>query len=1149
MGQAVNGGKVDPERQDGPTALEPGLVLEGDLFSEPMRVETVSPDGPDSWTVGLSGLESEKYRRVRLSGTDIAKLRIRSSRPTFDGEGAKLRIGLVAYSLGIAYEFDPYFGLSVSRVDPLPHQLEAVYDRMLRLPAVRFLLADDAGAGKTIMAGLLLRELKLRGLVERTLIVTPANLSFQWQRELMEKFGEQFTVLRGTEIRGQYGINPWDENKQVITSLDLAKREDIVKGLRQAKGWDLVIVDEAHRMSASAEDRKSQRYKLGEMLRDVSGHILLLTATPHKGDPENFSLFLQLLDKDAFAHVKSIQEAMKAGQAPFYLRRTKEAMVHFPEQRSDGTWATKPIFTRRLVHTVSFDIEGSEYELYREVSRKVRQISERAAAEDPANPRARAMRFLMVLYQRRLASSTAALKCSLQRRAESITKKLASADEMLKDNTLEIPEEEELEEMEESQREFYERKAEAVLLSKNRELVNQEVAEWRRLTTNAQTIIDSGVELKLARLRKLLEVEGFFKDSSRQLLIFTEYKDTLDYLREKLEGWGFAVGVIHGSMHAGSREEAGTRLFAEEQFRAGRTQILVATEAAGEGINLQVCHVMVNYDIPWNPNRLEQRMGRIHRYGQLKDCLIFNFVATNTIEGRVLGKLLEKLREIRDALDSDSVFNVVGEVYPASRIETIFRDYYAGKLGEHEAEEMILEPATEARFREICDHALEGLAAKKLNIAMLVERRARAQERRMVPETLARFLADAAPLANLTLKRLGSDPFTFDPGPTPPELWKFVRQDCWKYGQLASRYHRITTDRDLSEERRDEWVTPGHPLFEALRMNAWEETQADLSKGACFHSVRHAAAARVDVYRARVVDGLGNVLHEKVFAVEVSDETDPERRELSMLGDLTPASLPTELPKVAFEPDTLPFLNSGPLPRLLEDVRNERVAELDRVAEHVETSLKQLISIEDERVGRASLQREAGVDGAAGLEAQALARMAELEARRDRRRSELAKQRELTLQAVERLTSVLILPHPERSHPDIQHLHQDKEVEAIAMVQAMEYERVAGRTPEDVSALNLGYDIRSIHSGSGELRLIEVKGLGSEEGNILLTPNEHRVAQDRRDCFWLYVVTSCKSPAPRLQTRFDPASSKWTPVQKIDYYKARTREIFLGATS
>ncbi|MBC7337374.1 MAG: DEAD/DEAH box helicase, partial [Clostridia bacterium] len=202
-------------------------------------------------------------------------------------------------------------------------------------------------------AGLLIRELELRGLAERILIVCPANLAFQWQRELKEKFEEKFLVLKGHDIRDQFGVNQWLEQKKVITSLDLAKREEILPGLRQVH-WDLVIVDEAHRMSWTPPARKTARYALGELLRDTSDHILLLTATPHKGDPNNFSLFLQLLDRDAYADVRSIREAMNRRRAPFYLRRTKEAMVYFPERRPDGTWVAQKIFTRRIPHTVEF---------------------------------------------------------------------------------------------------------------------------------------------------------------------------------------------------------------------------------------------------------------------------------------------------------------------------------------------------------------------------------------------------------------------------------------------------------------------------------------------------------------------------------------------------------------------------------------------------------------------------------------------------------------------------------------------------------------------------------------------------------------------------------------------------------------------------
>ncbi len=273
--------------------IKEGQILIGSLFHEPMRVETFRSCGNDTWIIGLVGTRSERFRSVTLTKKDLEGLKILDSLPTFDGDGRLLRLGLQAYSLGIAWEFDPFFGLSISRVDPLPHQLAAVYDYLLKPARVRFLLADDAGAGKTIMAGLLIRELKLRGLAERILIVSPANLAFQWQRELKEKFDEKFLVLKGNDIRDQFGVNQWMEQNQVITSLDLAKREDILPGLRQVH-WDLVIIDEAHRLSWSPPSGKTARYALGELLRDSSDHYLLLTATPHKGDPENFSRFLQL---------------------------------------------------------------------------------------------------------------------------------------------------------------------------------------------------------------------------------------------------------------------------------------------------------------------------------------------------------------------------------------------------------------------------------------------------------------------------------------------------------------------------------------------------------------------------------------------------------------------------------------------------------------------------------------------------------------------------------------------------------------------------------------------------------------------------------------------------------------------------------------
>ena len=1115
------------------TPIQEGQILTGPQFREPMQVETVRLNGPDTWVVGLVGQQSEQFRRVTLTTDDISNLTIADSTFSYDGDGRLLRLGLQAYFLGIAYEFDPYFGLSISRVDPLPHQLEAVYEYLLKLPSVRFLLADDAGAGKTIMAGLLVRELKLRGLIERVLIVCPANLTFQWQREFKEKFDEKFLVFKGSDIRDQFGVNQWFEQKQIITSLDLAKRQDVLPSLRQVH-WDLVIVDEAHRMSARDETHKSMRYRLGELLRDSADHVLLLTATPHKGDPQNFTLFLQLLDRDAYADVTSIRAAMERRRAPFYLRRTKEAMVYFPERGVDGKWNAKPVFTKRIPRTADFDIDGAEFELYEKVTRFVRRQSIRAAAEGD-DPRARAVGFLMSLYQRRLASSTYAMRRSLENRAKRLDDGLKQAQNLARTAPLDI-DWEDLEELEDAERERLERMLEAITLAGNAEQVREEIAELRQLAEEAKAVEDSSSETKLGHLRKIMQDEGFFDRPDQRLLLFTEFKDTLDYLMERLKAWGFIVGCIHGGMKPGSRDEPGTRLHTEQQFREGAIQVLVATEAAGEGINLQCCHILFNYDIPWNPNRLEQRMGRIHRYGQRFDCLIFNFVATNTIEGRVLQRLLDKLQEIRDALDDDAVFNVVGEVLPSAHVERVLRDYYAGKLGEADLEDRLLKDVDESHFRTICQTALEGLASKKLNLDMLTERRARAQERRVVPETISRFIKDSAQDASLTLKPVNGIAHTFEPGRTPLSLKKYERELNWKLSDLSARYPRLSTDRATAEENNLEWVTPGHPLFEALRRNSLDVSQDAFTNGACFHSLDHEKPARLDFYKAKVVDGLGNVIHERLFTVEVRDEGSPQLRESDLLGDLIPATVPDVLPAVASLPEATGWLNSNALASFIDEIRKERLAEVERIEEHVNLSLTEVLHRIDQDIGRAADEVRNEVTGSEGRLAQAETRHAEVMARRERRQEELKRQRAVTLQGVERLTSVLILPHPERETLDVRNLRPSRETEMMAMRVVMEYEKAQGRQVDDVHEKNLGYDLTSLDLQSGELRLIEVKGLAAAAGSILLTPNERRLAEDRRDCYWLYVVTNCAS-TPELQKPIrDPAQFPWHEVTKVAHY-------------
>src|SRR5689334_9357616 len=376
-----------------------GSVVTGPLLPEPVEVLAVVPLGDSVKLIG-KGCKTGLVRDPVLSAGQLGQLRCSPLHESFDGDPAMFRLGIEAQRLGLAYEYDPYFSLSIARVDPLPHQLEAVYDYFLTMPRIRFLLADDPGAGKTIMAGLLLKELKIRGLVKRTLIITPASLSFQWQREMKEKFREQFEVIRSDVLRANYGMNPWQERNQVVTSISWVSRIEDAKDSLLRSRWDLIIVDEAHKMAAYSADKKTLAYKLGEALSTMTDHYLLMTATPHKGDPDNFCLFLELLDRDIYGSVKSLEEAMRRHHAPFYLRRTKEALVSFPDPE---TGEVKKLFTKREVRTASFELDGDEYDFYDALTRYVEDQSIKASEDESA--RGRALTFTMAMLQRRFASS------------------------------------------------------------------------------------------------------------------------------------------------------------------------------------------------------------------------------------------------------------------------------------------------------------------------------------------------------------------------------------------------------------------------------------------------------------------------------------------------------------------------------------------------------------------------------------------------------------------------------------------------------------------------------------------------------------------------------------------------------------------------
>ncbi len=1108
--------------------VQPGVILEGEVFPEPIRVVLVQPIGVNL-KVGGQGLRTRQYHERLLSPNQVRSLQVIPAEAPFDGDALRFRLGIEAARLGLACEYDPYFALSIARVDPLPHQLEAIYHYILPLPRIRFLLADDAGAGKTIMAGLLLKELKLRGLVTRTLIVTPANLAFQWQREMRDRFRERFDIIRGVDLRSAYGVNPWQDRPQVITSMDWAKREEVLESLGRTT-WDLVIVDEAHRMSASDPEHKTERYRLGELLSQKTHHLLLLTGTPHKGDPVNFCLFLQLLDRDVYGDVRSLQEAIAHNHAPFYLRRTKEALVTFPDP---DTGAVRKLFTNREVRTVRFELDGQEFAFYEALTRYVQDQSIRAAADPSA--RGRALGFTMAMYQRRFASSIHAVRRSLERRLQKLEEHLRRP---RAETPVDLSRLEEIDELPEDEVARMEEEIEQASLPSERQEAQREMEELRALVQKARALEERQMSSKLAKLREVLTDQNIFGDPRTKLLVFTEFKETLDYLVVTLRAWGLQVTQIHGGMKIGDRDTPGTRLYAEREFRE-EAQVLVATEAAGEGINLQFCWLMVNFDIPWNPMRLEQRIGRIHRYGQERDCLIFNFVAANTREGQVLERLLERLREIRRELGSDQVFDVVGEIVPANYLERLFRELYAGRITQQAMLDRLVRDFDRERFARICQSTLEGLAKKELNLAAILGRTAEAKERRLVPEVVEEFFLQAAPVAGIPTPRGRNGVYTV--GRIPGHLLPVGERLEPRFGPLGREYRRITFDRrHLAEDPTLEWVTPGHPLFEAVREEVWEKVQRDLRRGAVFYDLNRGAPARLEVYSAAVADGRGNTLHRQLFVVEIAASGEMHLRQPTVFLDLIPAKAGIAMnPPIPLDREEVErFLLEKGLEPFLQKVRQERQKELDTISRHVELSLLTLIDRQQRQVMELLGRKEQGEEVSLAL-GEAERRLDELNARLERRRQEIQRERQLAIADLAHIGSALVLPHPEQE--EFAPLVRDEEVERIAMEEAMRYERERGWMPEDVSAEDRGFDILSRHPASGSVRFIEVKGRAGV-GPVVLTRNEYKTAERLRVDYWLYVVFDCAT-TPRLLPVQDPVRLGWEPVVRIEHYRIDPEQI------
>ncbi|MCX7795565.1 MAG: helicase-related protein [bacterium] len=1078
--------------------IKEGDIIEGSFWEEPVKVDKVEDWGSYIHLIG-STIYSKRHIDQVLSKDDFSKIKIRKDNLDFTGDPEEVFLHLEATRFKYASLFDPLLAMNVSKIDPLPFQLDAVYGYVLKLPKIRFLIADDPGAGKTIMAGLVIKELKLRGVVKRILIVVPGHLKDQWRRELKDKFDEIFEVIDRSTFNNLYGENPFLSRNQIITSLDFAKQEEILPSLSSVD-WDLVIVDEAHKMSAYAygnNTQKTQRYKLGEVLSRTTNHLLFLTATPHKGDSENFRLFLDLLVPGFFATTEMIEESIKNRDNPLFIRRLKEELRNFKGE---------PIFTRRFSKTIKFTLSDKEKELYNEVSRYIMEECDKSTEEE----RQRNVIFALVILQKRIASSVYALLKSLERRKNRLEELLKNKETLSRNlSTLNLETIEEQEEQEESERWKKEEEWERITLARSREEVEREIQRIQALINKANLVIKEDAEIKLGELRKAIE-EGFKKigeiGGNKKILIFTESKDTLEYLVDRVKKWGYKVNFIHGGMNIEDRIEA------EKVFK-NETEIMVATEAAGEGINLQFCHIMINYDIPWVPTRLEQRMGRIHRYGQQKDVYIFNLVAEDTKEGEVLSKLLEKLDEIREKLGSDKVYDVIGDIFSGKNLFQLIVDAVMNAKSMDEILKEIdikLDEETVERIRREC--LGESLATKYIDLSKITDLTEKAKEYRLVPEYVEEFFKKAFVKlgGEFTLRKDGF----LSIENIPREIRKIAEDENFKskFGQLIRKYPKVTFDKDIAFKNPDaEFVSFGHPLLEAVLEWIRRNLDKEITKGSVFKDPSGRYNGAIFFAIVEVMDGKGTLVGKRLFAIY----TDGSKIEV-----INPAILWDLLPAKNCKPDKIILLDNSIknyILKLADGYKSELLAERERQAEikrrYGLKSLEHLILELDTELAELYSRLDLGEKVDLPIRNKEEQKRRYEDAKKELE-SEIEREVSLSIGKPEIIGSIYVIP--ERID-----MVSDEEIERIGMEVAMSYERSQGRNPEDVSKENLGFDIRS--KNDKEIRYIEVKAR-ADEGEIALTPNEYIKAKRFGKDYWLYIVTNCRTE-PTLYTINNPVEN------------------------
>ena len=1086
---------------------------------------------------------------------------VATGRPwSFDGDGALFRLVSEAQRIRLAYLFDPVLAVHTSVVDPLPHQITAVYEAMLPRQPLRFLLADDPGAGKTIMAGLLIKELIARGDLERCLIVCPGSLAEQWQDEMHQRFHLPFEILTNDKFEAARTRNWFLETNLVIARLDkLSRDEDVQQKLQApAAGWDLVVCDEAHKLSATffgGEIKYTKRYRLAQLLSSLTRHLLLMTATPHNGKEEDFQLFLALLDGDRFegrfrdgVHTSDVSDLMR--------RMVKEQLLKF-----DG----KPLFPERIAHTVPYKLSDEEARLYTAVTDYVREEFNRADALANAK-RAGTVGFALTILQRRLASSPEAIYRSLRRRRERLEGRLREMEVLQHGGQLSPaaahtgPEldPDDIEDLDDAPEQEAEDTAAHILdqatAARSIAELKAEIDTLKRLEALALSVRRAGRDTKWRELANLLDAvftatsaprNVGFPDgragvrrptpSPRQkLVLFTEHRDTLRYLHERIAtriGREGSVVVIHGGI---GREE---RLAVQEAFRHDpEVQVLLATDAAGEGINLQRAHLMVNYDLPWNPNRLEQRFGRIHRIGQTEVCHLWNLVADDTREGDVYRRLLDKLEQARETLGGQ-VFDVLGKLEFEGRP---LRDLLLSAIRYGER------PDVRARLDTAVDQALDRAALQDLleerqlvhdamdatRVQRVREDMERAEARRLQPHYIESFFREA-------FRRLGGsvkqrEPRRYEVTHVPAAIRS--RDRVIGVGEpVVPRYERIAFEKSLVAppgQPLAAFVCPGHPLLDAVIDLTLERHRDLLKRGAVLvderddgrvprvlfsieHALQDGSTTRSGerlVISKRVLyvelnaDGVSRHLHYAPYLdYRPLAEGDPEvdaildREECAWVGhDL--------------EQTAQAYAVAHVVPEHLTEIRDARLALTDKTEAAVKERLTKEISFWDNRAEQLKLAEAAGKTGARLNSAEARRRADALQLRLQKRLADLKRDAQISPRPPVALGGLLVVPRglldrmTGREGPASKSGSNKTVIAARARSIVMEIERSLGFDPTDRELERLGYDIESRVPDTGRLRFIEVKGRRSDSTTVTVTRNEILYSLNKPEDFILAIV-------------------------------------------